>query len=198
MERPTPSSSFDSPDPAPQGQASPEEAPARGAHEQGHDPDETAALIDQLQSDIERLRSERDAAEARYKQSLAEFANYQRRALSNEQQASAHGVRKVLESVIPVLDHFDMALGQNPDTASASSVIEGVTMIKQELLRALGAQGVAIICPSAGDEFEPTLHKAIVQQPSDSVPPGRVVQTLRQGFALGERVVRPAEVIVAS
>jgi len=173
--------------------------PAGGRPEAGAgDPDETAALIDQLQADAARLQSERDAAEARYKQSLAEFANYQRRALVSEQQASAQAVRKVLESVIPVLDHFEMALGQNPDTASAKSVIDGVTMIKDELLRALAAQGVTVIQPAAGDEFDPSRHKAIVQQPGGEVEPGRVMQTLRQGFALGDRVVRPAEVIVAA
>lgn len=162
------------------------------------DPDQTAALIDQLQADVAKFAAERDQAVAAYKQSLAEFANYQRRALTSEQQAREQAVRKTLESIIPVMDHFELALAQNPETATAKSVIDGVSMIKDELLRALSAQGVEAIRPGAGEAFDANRHKAIVQQPAEGVEPGAVVQTLRTGFMLGGRVIRPAEVIVAA
>lgn len=163
----------------------------------GADPDQTAALIDQLQAELSQVRAERDTAQAAYKQSLADFANFQRRSLLSEQQAREQAVRRVLESIIPVVDHFEMALSQNPETATAKSVIDGVSMIKDELLRVLAGQGVVIIKPAAGDEFDAVRHKAIVQQAAEGVEPGRVVLTVRQGFAFEGRVVRPAEVIVA-
>ncbi len=169
----------------------------RDPHDQ-RDPDETAAMLDQLHAEIETLRAERDQAQNAYKHSLAEFANYQRRSHLSEQQAKEQAVRSVLSSVIPVVDHFEMALTQNPETSSAKSVMAGVTIIKEELLKALAQNGVGVVNPQRGDVFDAMKHKAIVQQPADDVEPGNIVQTVRTGFTLQDRVVRPAEVIVAS
>jgi molecular chaperone GrpE len=186
-----PKDSGDSPDPL---------FPSLDAGEQagGADPDQTAALIDQLQAELAHVRQERDIAQAAYKQSLADFANYQRRSLVSEQQAREQAIRRVLESVIPVVDHFEMALSQNPETATAQSVIEGVSMIRDELVRALSSQGVGVIKPAPGETFDATRHKAILQQVVDGAEAGTIVSTVRIGFVLDNRVVRPAEVIVAS
>ncbi len=186
-----PKDSGDSPDPL---------FPSLDGGEQagGADPDQTAALIDQLQAEVAHVRQERDIAQAAYKQSLADFANYQRRSLVSEQQAREQAIRRVLESVIPVVDHFEMALSQNPETATTQSVIDGVSMIRDELVRALSSQGVGVIKPAAGEPFDATRHKAILQQVVDGAEPGTIVTTVRIGFVLDNRVVRPAEVIVSS
>lgn len=167
--------------------------------------DETAALIEQLQHEAERLRAERDQAAterdravADWKRAMADFQNFQRRAAGNEHSAREQAVRGVLHSILPLVDHFDVALSLNPDASSAKQVIDGVSMIKDELLRALTVHGVQVIRPGRNDPFDPNQHKAIVQQPAEGVEAGNVVQTLRLGYALEGRVLRPAEVMVAT
>lgn len=154
------------------------------------DPADQHARIAELQADLAQAQAERQRA-------LADYANFQRRSIQNERDAKEAGLRGVLHSVIPVIDHFDMALGQNPEQATTQSVLAGVGMIKDELLRALAVHGVSIIRPSKGDAFDPVRHKAIAQQPSPGVAPGAVAILTRPGFAIGERIVRPAEVVVA-
>ncbi|MFN0011362.1 MAG: nucleotide exchange factor GrpE [Phycisphaerales bacterium] len=159
--------------------------------------DETAALIDDLSLRVDALTRERDAAQEAHKRALAEFQNYQRRSLTNEQQAREFGVRGVLQSVMPVVDHFDMALGLDAEKTTAKQVMGGVAMIKDELLRVLGAHGVAVIRPAPGDAFDPNQHEAIVHVPASTVGDGCVVATLRLGYSLSGRVVRPAQVSIA-
>ncbi|MCE2966884.1 MAG: nucleotide exchange factor GrpE [Phycisphaerales bacterium] len=161
------------------------------------DPDATASLLDELQDTIRRLTSERDAAIDAHKRALADFQNYQRRAIQNEHTAREQGVRSVLTNIIPVLDHFDLALTQDASRSSAKQVIDGVTMIKDELVRVLGNSGVQPIRPGQGSEFDPTRHEAVMHMPAENVPAGKVVMTLRIGYMLGDRLVRPAQVAVA-
>lgn len=160
-------------------------------------PDETAALIEELQKQISDLAKARDEAQGAYTRTLADYSNSQRRALSNEQQAREQGVRGVLMSIMPVVDHFELALSQDPERASAKDVIDGVAMIKDELLRALAAQGIGLIRPGKGEPFDPTRHEAVLQQQVEGVAPGHVVMTLRIGYTLNDRIVRPAQVAVA-
>jgi molecular chaperone GrpE len=168
------------------------------------DPDQTAQHIDQLTAElealrlqVERLTQERSEAEAAHKHALADFQNYQRRALANEQSAREQGVRAVLTSIVPILDHFQLALGQTSGTADAASIVQGVAMIRDELLRALGAHGVRLVNPEPGEPFDPSRHEAVMHQTSDAVPPGHVVACFRPGFVINDRLVRPAQVSVA-
>jgi len=155
------------------------------------DPDETAALIDDLQSQLAE-------ADARYKRALADYQNYQRRAIENERRAREEGMASVVESLIPVLDNFRLALQLDPKETSAEQIFGGVRVILDELSKTLGAYGVATIEPQPGEEFDPMRHDAMMRQPSDEVEPGAVVAMLQSGYALGERVVRPAKVSVSS
>lgn len=171
----------------------------------GHaDPDATEALIedlsrqvDALTAQVEKLRAERDEAQAAWKHTAADFANAQKRAVSNEHTAREQGIRGVLYNIMPIIDHFDLALGQDPEKVTVQQVISGVTMIKGELLRALASQGVSIINPAPNSAFDPRHHEAVVQQSVEGVEPGNVVATLRMGYAINDRLVRPAQVSVA-
>lgn len=160
----------------------------------GPTPDEDA------HAQVLRLSSERDEAVTQWKRALADFQNYQRRSLTNEQEAKRQGVTGVLTSVLPVLDHFDLALAQPMPSHSDDSsrkILEGVRAIRAELLRVLENHGVTLIQPRPGDEFDPNRHSAIMQQPGEGVPPGHVSATFQPGYSLGDRVIRSAKVAVA-
>ncbi len=168
------------------------------------DPDVTSDLIDSLRTELSIVKDqlaaqtvERDELFKRYQAALAEMTNAARRARQSEEQAKDMGVRAVLLNILPVMDHFDFALNQDPAKVTASSVIAGVTMIKEELVRALATQGAVLVNPARNAEFDPMQQEAVMQQPADDVEPGHVVQTLRTGFVLAGRTVRPAQVILA-
>jgi molecular chaperone GrpE len=146
---------------------------------------------------LARLRSELDEVNDRWKRAMADFQNYQRRALQNEQEARRQGVTAVLNSLVPVLDHFDLALAQSPADASGASIIEGVKVIRSELLKALEAHGVTVISPTPDTEFDPLRHQALAQQAAPGISPGRISAVFQPGYELYERVIRPAKVAVA-
>ncbi|MBL8763963.1 MAG: nucleotide exchange factor GrpE [Phycisphaerae bacterium] len=146
---------------------------------------------------IERLTAERDDALEKYKRALADFQNYHRRALLNEQEARAQGASSVLQSVVPVLDHLDLALGPAASCSDSESLMRGVKAIREEFVRVLESQGVGVLSPLPNDEFDPQRHQAMLRQSEQGVEPGRVVRTLRSGYTLNDRVIRPAQVTVA-
>ncbi|MCE7974735.1 MAG: nucleotide exchange factor GrpE [Leptolyngbya sp. PLA1] len=151
-----------------------------------------------VNADIVSIQAELDEARSRALRLMADFQNYQRRAHQNEAQARREGVAAAVAAVVPVLDHFDNALCMDSSAGSAEQVMQGVRVIREEMLKALGQLGVTLISPRANDDFEPGKHEAVMQRPSEGVEPGRIVQTFQAGYQLGpERILRPAKVVVA-
>ncbi len=153
---------------------------------------------------LDAVTRERDEFKDKWLRAMAEYQNYQRRAIENEKEAKRQGVTSVLMSVVPVLDSFDMALTGSP-LGQDAAMSEGLKAIQQNLLAALASHGVSIIRPAPGDEFDPNRHSAIMQMPGTSpdgspVAPGHVSQVLQVGYVLNsggqERVIRSAKVAV--
>jgi len=140
---------------------------------------------------------ERDEQESRALRAAADHQNYQRRAAINEKESATQARVGVVQRVITVMDHFDLALGQDPEKASAGAILGGVKVIQDELFRSLQAFGVSKIEPAPNDEFDPTRHEAVLQQPAEGVESGHVSVLLSVGYAIGDRVVRAAKVGVA-
>lgn len=161
--------------------------------------------VEQLTQRAAELEQQFAEAQSRYLRSLADFQNFQRRAMLNEQEAKSQGKGQVVQSLLGVLDNFDLALNVDTAKASAESVVKGVQVIREELLRVLQAHGVGIINPARGDEFDPNVHQAVVQQDAEDLEPGQIVNTLQPGYTLAtslpgaprqDRVIRPAMVAV--
>ncbi|MCL4222539.1 MAG: nucleotide exchange factor GrpE [Phycisphaerales bacterium] len=150
---------------------------------------------------VEALKAalaERDDLMNRFKTLAADFQNYQRRAAINEREARQGATAGVVQSVLPVMDHFDLALGQDLTRATAEQIACGVRLIRAELMRVLEGYGVSLIEPKPGESFNPGEQQAMMQQPSTEIEPGHVVTVLGVGYRLGERVIRPAKVAVAA
>lgn len=152
---------------------------------------------DDAQQRIAQLEGELMEANQRYLRSVADFQNYQRRSHTNEQVARQSGISSVVTHVASVIDHFDLALNQDTSKASAQQIVDGVKVIREELLRAIQRVGVQIINPQPNDDFTPGTHEAIMQMPLEGVEPGKIARTFQPGFAMGERLIRPAKVAVA-
>jgi len=146
----------------------------------------------------EALRADLVAAESNYHRALADLQNYKRISSENEKRAREAGKVMVLETLVSVLDTFDMAMRMDPEKTPASAIMQGIEMIRAEMMRGLGQMGFNAISPNAGDEFDPNQHDAIDRVESQEVEPGSVVELKQPGYALQARVLRPAKVTVAS
>jgi molecular chaperone GrpE len=155
--------------------------------------DESEEIVEAL---IETI-GQRDENFGRFQAMAAEHQNYQRRAAMNENEARISARQGVVQALIPLLDHFEMALMQDPEKVSAKDVIAGVEMIRSEFVRMLSGYGVSAIEPKVGDEFDPGPHAAMMQQDADGVEPGHISLVMGIGYKLGDRVIRPAKVGVA-
>ena len=140
---------------------------------------------------------QRDENQAKLIRAIADHQNFQRRAMLNEREARTSATQGVVQGLIPLMDQFDMALLLDPEKVTAQTVMDGVKMTRDEFVRILGGYGVSAISPEAGDEFEPGIHEAMMQQPAEGINPGHIAFVMSVGYKLGERVIRPAKVGVA-
>ena len=159
---------------------------------------ESAAPLTELQ--LVELKEQAGKAALYYEQlvrTTADFDNFKKRAAREKQEAIKYANDSLLERVIPVLDNFEMALAaaSAPNT-TAASMQAGVSMIQQQLRAAMGEAGLEEIS-AAGQKFDPNIHEAISQQETNDAPEGQVVQQVRKGYKLRDRLLRPASVIVA-
>lgn len=128
----------------------------------------------------------------------ADFDNYKKRAAREKQDAVKYANEALLQKLIPVLDAFDMALSvaTNSPGATAHSLEAGVRMVGQQLKNVLTEAGLEEV-DAAGKPFDPNLHEAVAQQETAEAPEGYVLQQLRKGYKLRDRLLRPASVVVA-
>ncbi len=130
---------------------------------------------------------------------MAETDNFKKRAARDKEEAVRFANEDLIRKLAPVLDNFDMALAaaQNQTQAGAvQSLQTGVAMILQQLRQILQEAGLTEV-DATGKVFDPNLHEAVSQQESADVPEGHVLQQLRRGYKLRDRLIRPASVVVA-
>src|SRR5438552_18230005 len=128
----------------------------------------------------------------------ADFDNFKKRAGREKQEAIKFANEGLLQKLVPVLDNFDMALSaaQTDQTDAAQSLQTGINMIYQQLRNALLEAGLEEI-DAADKPFDPNVHEAVSQRETAEVPEGHVVQQMRKGYKLRDRLLRPASVVVS-
>ena len=128
----------------------------------------------------------------------ADFENFKKRAVRERQDAAKYANEALIQKLIPVLDNFEMAQAatQSGPANGSPSLQAGIAMIHQQFKSALADAGVEEV-DAAGKPFDPNLHEAVSQQETAGAPEGQVVQQLRKGYKLRDRLLRPATVIVA-
>jgi molecular chaperone GrpE len=150
---------------------------------------------------LEELKGRAEKADDHWQRLLrttADFDNFKKRAAREKQEAIRYANEGVLEKLVPVLDNFDAALSAAQTSAAngAQSLQTGVAMIFQQLKKVLTESGLEEV-DATGQTFDPNLHEAVSQQESADVPDGAVLQQLRKGYKLRDRLLRPATVVVA-
>lgn len=151
-----------------------------------------------LEEQLASARQEAAANHERYLRTVADLDNFRKRTIRDKDELRQFAASRVMEDLLPVLDN--LALGLNAakgPTADLSSIVGGITMVETQLKSALAAHGMKEINP-AGEAFDPNLHEALSQAASATVPEGVVLQVIRAGYSLNNRLLRPAAVIVSS
>jgi molecular chaperone GrpE len=151
--------------------------------------------------EIDELKTQAGKAKAHWDQLLrtaADFDNFKKRVARERQEAAKYAFEPLLVKLIPVLDHFDMALAAAAATQdkAAQALQTGISMMYQQFKKVLAESGLEEI-DALNRPFDPAWHEAVSQVETAEVPEGQVVQQLRKGYKLRDRLLRPAGVIVA-
>jgi molecular chaperone GrpE len=125
----------------------------------------------------------------------AELDNFRKRMAREKTDALRFANQRLLEELLPVLDNFEMGL-QAAEQDSGSMIYQGMKMVKGQLDGFLAGQGVVEV-EAEGARFDPNVHEAVSQEESDEVPEGTILRVTRRGFRINDRLLRPANVVVA-
>jgi molecular chaperone GrpE len=166
--------------------------------------DELDVSPTKLLADIEQLKTESDAARGQAEEYLgllqrerAEFANYRRRTAEERERELGLAGEDLIRKVLAIADDFDLAIEHVPPEIASNPWVSGVVAIDRKLRSLLESEGVTRIDASEGRRFDPREHEAIAQVPAPGRRDGEIVEEIRRGYRLRDRVIRPALVAVA-
>jgi molecular chaperone GrpE len=187
--------------------------PGSGAHEDplkplaandsapaDRDMPEDASAPAETPDPVAQLEAEKTDLKEKLLRTLADMENLRRRTEREIADARAYAVTNFARDMLTVADNTRRALESVPDDARGEgplqSFIEGIELTERDLLKTLERHGIKRLDPQ-GQKFDPNLHQAMFEVPNPDVPNGTVVQVVQTGYAIGDRVLRPALVGVA-
>jgi molecular chaperone GrpE len=150
--------------------------------------------LEELESRVAAVEAERDEYLNDLKRLAADFDNYRKRVARDQESLIARAHERLVKELLPVLDDLERALVAAEEHAGAQ-LEEGVRLVHQALFQTLRQQGLEEI--DTGGRFDPHVHEALLTQPSDAEE-GSVLDVLQKGYRLGDRVLRPARVVVSA
>jgi len=164
---------------------------------QQEQPQQQGGELDALKARLQTAERQRDEYLELARQGRAEFENYQKRAARDLATERRFAQTPLAGDLLPALDNLERAIAAAKQAADDGPLAQGVAMVQAQLLDALRRHGVSRI-EALGKPFDPNLHQAVTQQPSADHPPQTVLMVLEQGYALHDRVLRPARVVVSA
>ncbi len=165
---------------------------------------EAVSVEDELRERIAQLEAQLADAESKaaeyldgLQRSQAAFANYRKRTEAEQVTWRSVANAALLTRLLPVLDDFERAFQVLPPDFARQAWLEGITLIQRKLLGILEAENVQPIQAQPGHTFDPLYHQALLHQEAEGFEEGQIVAVVERGYMLGERVLRPASVVVA-
>jgi len=140
------------------------------------------------------LRKERDDYLDALQRLKAEFDNFRKRTAREHEAMSARANEALLKELLPILDDLERAL-EAAELHEEAKLEDGVRLVQRSLADVARRHGLEEI--ETDGTFDPHVHEALLAQPADGAEPGSVLQVLQKGYRLGDRVLRPARVVVA-
>ena len=148
-------------------------------------------------SDLDKLQAEYDKLNNQYIRLAADFDNYRKRQAQERESLLKYGAEDTLKKLIDVLDNFDRGEKAIADVEDCEKVKESFNLVHKQLTDALAKVGLEVI-QCMGEEFDPNFHEAVMQTPTSEHPEHTIIAELQKGYKLGDRVLRPALVNVAT
>lgn len=149
------------------------------------------------QEETAKLAAELQALKEKLMYLEADYQNYRKRVVKDLSEARLCGTAGTLEPFLTVFDFLGMAKNAAEKSDNIESIRQGLNMIIGEFHKAFDELGVKKIA-TVGTDFDPKYHEAAAHEPSDKVPEGKIIREWSGGFKLGERLLRPARVVVSS
>lgn len=156
---------------------------------------EEAASFD-VSSEIKKLQEQSEKYKNDYLYLRAEFENYKRNAIKERAEALKYGSERLANDILGVVDNFDRALLTKVTPESFNNFIQGVEMTATELKAVLQRNGVSEV-QCEGAIFDPNFMEALSSEPTNDVPPGHVARVFKKAYKLHDKLIRPAQVVVA-
>ena len=150
--------------------------------------------VDQSQQAEQEHQQEQEVADDRLLRLAADFENYKKRVARERQEYVALANERLLKELLPILDDLERAL-KAAEQHEEAQLEEGVGLVHRSLASLLERQGVQEIATDG--KFDPHVHEALLAQPAEDKEQGDVVDVIQKGYTIGDRIVRPARVIVA-
>ncbi|MBT3199570.1 MAG: nucleotide exchange factor GrpE [Phycisphaerales bacterium] len=161
-------------------------------------PSDAPAAPDAPSDPMSILQAERDDLMARLQRTAADYANYQKRVQREMTESRDFANVKLITELLSILDDMSRALeNAGDDRPDDDPLLTGMKMVHDKAVEVLGRFGLESI-EAMGLPFDPEMHSALMQQPTDEHPPMTVLQELQRGYKLKGRTIRPAAVIVSS
>lgn len=177
-------------------------APEKAEHAKSHDK-KGEGLEKELRREIESLKAEleKSAAETAtnldgWQRERAEFSNFKKRIDRENEQLHQTITGSVIKKYLVILDDLDLALKSRPKEGEGAAWAEGIELIARKLQTILESEGIERINQSKV-QFDPNLHEAISHEENPDFECGEIIEVVRQGYKLGDRILRPAMVRVA-
>jgi molecular chaperone GrpE len=171
------------------------DTPAEGMPPQDEAMSAPEGSVTDLATQLAEAQGKLAAAEDRRLRLTADFDNYRKRVHRDLQEARATATVEGLSAFLNVFDHFRLAMAASE--ADPKVLRDGMAMILAEFEKAMVEAGIAII-DAVGQPFDPHCHEASAREPSTTVPENHVVRQWRCGYRLGDRLIRPAAVVVSA
>jgi molecular chaperone GrpE len=146
---------------------------------------------------IDELTSQLDAANDKYLRLMAEFDNYKRRTLKENQQIVEQANEKLIKDIIDVRENFERAFKAHKEGAEPTPFMDGMKMIFTKLDNVLHRHGLEVYC-EAGQKFDPQLHDAMMKAANDKIPEHHIAEVVEKGYRLKGKVIKHSKVIVSS
>lgn len=148
-------------------------------------------------SEVDKLKAELASQQEKYLYLQAEYQNFRKRSARDISEARSHAIADTLTPFLSVSDFLAMAQTAAEKTDNLDAIKQGLTMIIAQFDKAFEEMGVRKFS-SVGEKFDPDLHDAVGREPSDSVAEGSIIREWNCGYKIGEKLLRPARVMVSS
>jgi molecular chaperone GrpE len=148
-------------------------------------------------SNNDKIAAELQEYKDKFVRLFAEFENFRRRSAKENFEVMANANAKLLGKLTDVLDNFNLAFDPKNKAGSAEDIEKGIRLIYNKFKDILSDEGLTEVDP-VGEAFDPNIHEALMQQPSDTVPENQIIQVLQKGYKAKNKILKHAKVIVST